>query len=85
MIIFRVLVLAMVMFGAMSELGLVWTLADISMGFMAIVNIIALFMLSSIVLWLSRDYLSQLKAGKVPTFDRSQHPTLDKQIPKDIW
>lgn len=85
MVIFRILVLVMVMFGAMSELGLVWTLADISMGLMAIVNIIALFMLSGIVLWLSRDYLSQLKEGKIPTFDRSKHPTLDKQIPKDIW
>ncbi|ATC95980.1 alanine/glycine:cation symporter family protein [Pseudoalteromonas tunicata] len=85
MFIFRIMVLGMVMFGAVSELGLIWTLADISMGLMAIVNIIALFMLSGVVVWLSKDYQNQLKAGKVPTFDRKAHPKLDKEIPKDIW
>lgn len=85
LMIFRLCVLAMVMWGSMSELGIVWTLADVSMGFMAIINVVALFMLSGVVIWLSKDYKAQLKAGKTPTFDPSQHPHLKKTLPKGIW
>lgn len=85
MLIFRLIVLAMVMFGSVSELGLIWTLADISMGLMAIVNVIALFMLSGVVIWLANDYTAQRKAGKLPTFDPTQNKQLDQSIPKGIW
>ncbi|TMP26468.1 sodium:alanine symporter family protein [Pseudoalteromonas rubra] len=83
--IFRACVLAMVMFGAVGELGLIWTLADISMGLMAIVNVVALFMLSGIVIWLAKDYRAQLKQGKTPVFDPSQKPEVLKTLPKGIW
>ncbi|MFC3033320.1 alanine/glycine:cation symporter family protein [Pseudoalteromonas fenneropenaei] len=85
MLLFRLTVLAMVMWGSLSELGLVWTLADISMGLMAIINVVALFMLSGVVIWLTKDYQRQLKAGKTPSFDPSQHPHLRKTLPKGIW
>ncbi|MGO2131262.1 MAG: alanine/glycine:cation symporter family protein [Pseudoalteromonas prydzensis] len=85
MLIFRLVVLGMVMFGSVSELGLIWTLADISMGLMAIVNVIALFMLSGVVIWLANDYTAQRKAGKLPTFDPTQNKQLDKTIPTGIW
>ncbi|WP_440056770.1 alanine/glycine:cation symporter family protein (plasmid) [Pseudoalteromonas sp. T1lg65] len=85
MTVFRLCVLAMVMFGSMSELGLVWTLADISMGLMAIVNVVALFMLHKVVLWLAKDYRKQLKAGKTPKLDPSTNPEVAKTLPKGIW
>jgi len=85
MLIFRLLVLGMVMFGALGELPLVWTLADVSMGLMAIVNVIALFMLSGVVVWLAKDYNAQRRAGKLPTFDPSKNNKLNKTIPKGIW
>lgn len=85
MLIFRLVVLGMVMFGSVSELGLIWTLADISMGLMAIVNVIALFMLSGVVIWLANDYTTQRKAGKLPTFDPTKNTQLDQTIPKGIW
>ncbi|WP_105254805.1 alanine/glycine:cation symporter family protein [Pseudoalteromonas sp. T1lg75] len=85
MLIFRLLVLAMVMFGSLGEIKLVWTLADISMGLMAIVNVIALFMLSGVVIWLAKDYRRQLKAGRIPTFNRTDHKKLDKDLPPGMW
>ncbi|WP_338367426.1 sodium:alanine symporter family protein [uncultured Pseudoalteromonas sp.] len=85
MFIFRLLVLAMVMFGAIGELGIIWTLADISMGLMAIVNVIALFMLSGVVVWLSKDYNSQNKQGILPTFDKDKHPKLAKEVDPNAW
>ncbi len=85
LLIFRLLVLAMVMFGSLGELKLVWTLADISMGLMAIVNVVALFMLSGVVIWLTKDYRQQRKQGLVPTFDKSQHPKLAKEVDPQAW
>ncbi|MBQ4864801.1 alanine:cation symporter family protein [Pseudoalteromonas sp. MMG013] len=85
MLIFRACVLAMVMFGAVGELGLIWTMADISMGMMAIVNVVALFMLSGFVIWLYKDYCCQLKAGITPVFNPDNHPEMEKTLPKGIW
>ncbi|GAA76161.1 probable sodium/glutamine symporter glnT [Pseudoalteromonas sp. BSi20480] len=85
MFLFRLIVLGMVMFGAVGELGLIWTLADISMGLMAIVNVIALFMLSGVVVWLSKDYNEQRKKGLIPSFDKSKHPKLDKEVDPLAW
>lgn len=85
MFIFRLLVLGMVMFGAIGELGIIWTLADISMGLMAIVNVVALFMLSGVVVWLSKDYNAQNKQGVLPTFDKDKHPKLAKEVDPNAW
>ena len=85
LLVFRLCVLGMVMFGSISELGLIWTMADISMGLMAIVNVTALFMLSGIVVWLYKDYLEQLNSGKVPTFNPNNNKEIIKSLPKGIW
>ncbi|WP_237467833.1 alanine/glycine:cation symporter family protein [Vibrio stylophorae] len=83
--IFRVVVLVMVMFGAMSKVQLVWDMADVSMGLMAVVNLIAIILLSGTVIKLSKDYNEQLRQGKVPSFDRSKYPELDELIDEGIW
>ena len=43
-------------------------LADITMGCMAIVNIIAILLLGNIALKVLKDYETQKKAGKNPVF-----------------
>lgn len=83
--IFRVIVLGMVMFGAMASLPVVWSLADVSMGLMAIVNLVAIILLSGIVIKLAKDYNRQLDAGKVPTFDANDFPELKSQLEEGIW
>ncbi len=83
--IFRLIVLGMVMFGAMASLPVVWSLADVSMGLMAIVNLVAIILLSGIVIRLARDYNRQLDAGKVPTFDANDFPELKSQLEEGIW
>ncbi|WP_114766219.1 alanine/glycine:cation symporter family protein [Vibrio rhodolitus] len=74
---FRACVLGMVMFGSVASLPVVWNLADASMGAMALINIIALVLLSKLAIKVVKDYEEQLKAGKTPTFDRSKFPELD--------
>ncbi|WP_270944503.1 alanine/glycine:cation symporter family protein [Vibrio parahaemolyticus] len=83
--IFRVVVLGMVMFGALASLPVVWSLADVSMGLMAIVNLVAILLLSGIVIKLAKDYNRQLGEGKVPTFDANDFPELKSQLEDGIW
>ena len=84
-LVFRLVVLAMVMFGAMAKSDLIWNMADASMGMMAIVNIIAILLLSKFVIIIAKDYNEQLDQGLTPTFDSSKYPELDKKINSEIW
>jgi len=84
-IFLRISVIAMILFGAVQSNKVIWALADLSMGLMAMVNLIAILLLSSEVIKLAKDYNKQLNASKVPRFQRSKFPTIDKKIQKDIW
>ncbi|HFQ5326920.1 TPA: alanine/glycine:cation symporter family protein [Vibrio vulnificus] len=83
--VFRLVVLGLVGFGAVAPLPVVWALADVSMGMMAIVNLVAILLLSGIVIKLAKDYNSQLKAGKLPTFNPDDFPELKSQLEDGIW
>ncbi|MBF9001571.1 alanine/glycine:cation symporter family protein [Vibrio nitrifigilis] len=85
LILFRIIFLGMVMFGSLANLPTVWSMADVSMGLMAIVNLVAIILLSGIVVKLTKDYNQQLKAGKLPTFDVNDYPELKAQLEEGIW
>ncbi|MEC1260271.1 alanine/glycine:cation symporter family protein [Bacillus swezeyi] len=68
LMVYRICVLAMVIFGSVSKVQLVWDLADLFMGFMVIVNLIAIFLLSKVAFAALKDYVKQRKAGKDPVF-----------------
>ncbi|WP_311750231.1 sodium:alanine symporter family protein [Proteus columbae] len=77
--------LAMVMFGALADMPLVWKMADLSMGLMAMTNLIAIILLSGVALKLVKDYNQQRQAGLLPTFDIRQYPELQDDIEEGIW
>lgn len=66
--IFRGTCVVAIFLGAQADFSLVWNLADITMGFMAIVNIIAIFLLGKIALKVLKNYEEQKKQGKNPVF-----------------
>ena len=66
--IFRVTCVVAIFLGAQADFKLVWNLADITMGLMAIVNIIAIFLLGKIALKALKNYEKQKKEGKNPVF-----------------
>jgi len=66
--LFRVTCVLAVFLGAQADFSLVWNLADVTMGFMAIVNIIAILMLGKVALRVLENYESQKKQGKHPVF-----------------
>lgn len=68
LIIFRLSCLVPLVLGAMSNLQLAWNLADILMGLMALVNIIAIMLLGKVAFKCLEDYRTQKREGKDPVF-----------------
>jgi putative sodium/glutamine symporter len=68
LMLYRMSVLAMVIFGSVAKVQLVWDLADLFMGFMVIVNLIAILLLSKVAFATLNDYINQKKDGKDPVF-----------------
>lgn len=66
--LFRVTCVIAVFLGAQADFALVWNLADITMGFMAIVNIIAIFMLGKVAFKVLKNYEKQKREGLNPVF-----------------
>ena len=65
---FRVTCLIAVFLGAQADFSVVWNIADITMGFMAIVNIIAILLLGKIAFRVLAHYERQKKEGRKPVF-----------------
>ena len=69
---FRITCVVVVFLGAQADFSLVWNLADITMGFMAIVNIIAIFLLRKTAIAALDNYEELKRQGKKPVFDEKQ-------------
>ena len=75
---YRGLVLALICWGSMQNLGTVFAFADITMTCLAFVNLTALAMLIKVGLRVMKDYDEQRKAGiDQPVFDGSKFADLD--------
>jgi len=74
--IYRVLVLGMIMFGALATVEIVWSMADLFMGLMAIINLFAIFLLGKIAFKVLEDFSKQRKMGLNPVFKASSIPGL---------
>ncbi|MBE5944743.1 MAG: alanine:cation symporter family protein [Lachnospiraceae bacterium] len=66
--IFRLTCVAAIFLGAQADFSLVWNLADVTMGLMAIVNIIAIVLLGKVAIKVLKNYEEQKKEGKDPVF-----------------
>ena len=76
--VYRVLVVGLVLWGSVQDLGTVFAFADVTMGLLAVANLVALALLFKVGLRLMKDYDSQVKAGvESPVFDPKQFADLD--------
>lgn len=66
--LYRIGVVGMVLFGAVRSAGLVWSIADVFMGLMALVNLYAIFRLAKVARLVLDDYLEQRRQGDDPVF-----------------
>ncbi len=82
---FRVLVVVIVGAGSLLELEAVWALADVAMGLMALVNLVALVLLARWALGALRDFERQVKAGVDPVFRTVGNRDLPRDLPDSVW
>lgn len=73
---YRGLVLVATFLGALGSVSVVWNLADVTMGAMALINLLSILPLSVIAFRLVEDYLAQREAGLDPVFTRDRLPGL---------
>ena len=78
LVIFRLACLAVIFYGAVNSFDLAWNLADIFMGLMAIMNLIAILLLGKWALAALKDYSEQRADGKDPVFLADSIPGLPK-------
>jgi AGCS family alanine or glycine:cation symporter len=62
---YRIVYIAAILFGSVQKVGLVWTLADIFNGLMALPNLIGLIFLSPVIVRETREYFA-MKEGVAP-------------------
>ena len=84
-ILLRLACLGMVVWGAMQTVATVFSFADAAMGLMAVINLVAVLLLSGTVVKLTRDYLRQRDAGQEPRFVSRNFPELGDSVDHKIW
>lgn len=71
---YRILAIVAVFAGALVSADVVWNFADGAMGLMALVNLVAIALLSGIAFRLLKDYTQQRRAGLDPVFTKDRLP-----------
>ncbi len=83
LVIFRILLLGMIVWGSYADLDLIWDSADLFMGLLCMVNLVAIIILSPQVFAALKDYTNRIKEGKRDTpFDAS---VLSRQKGVEVW
>ena len=80
--VFNVVAVLLVFVGAQLEFGLVWDIADVLMGFMAIINLPVIVILGGTAMKALKDYTDQRAAGKDPEFKAASIGLKEKT---DFW
>ena len=84
--LFRMGVLGFVYFGAVAKVPVVWDMGDLTMGIMAMINLVVIVLLYKYVLLLLKDYTIKVRMGKKePEFNLNEHPVLKRKIKSNIW
>ena len=82
MIVFRTVAVVLIFVGAGLEIGLVWSLADVLMGVMVMINVPVIMVLSRPALGALKDYTAQRRIGRNPVFKASSVQLKEKT---DYW
>ena len=82
--VYTIIYLAMVMWGANAPLAQAWALADMALGLMTLVNIVAIIMLTPTIVALLKDYQKKRESGGEITF-KSDDIEFQGTLENDIW
>lgn len=76
--------LGMIYWGAQAALPEVWAMADMALGLMTVINIIAIVWLTPTIVSISQDYFAKHKQGKRPEYKRGDCE-IQGDTEKGIW
>lgn len=76
LLVFRIVAILFVLFGSIAKVQVVWDLADLSMGIMALINLTAILLLWKVAKPVIDDYVKQRKQGKDPVFYKKNIPNM---------
>ena len=82
MMVFNLIAIVLVFLGAQMSFGMVWDLADVLMGVMAIINLPVIVILGGRAMRALDDYLEQKRHGNDPVFKKSRAGITE---PTDFW
>lgn len=80
---FRVFCVALIIWGSFQDLGSIFSFADLSMGLLAVSNLVVIALLYKPVLQLIKGYDRQLAEGKKPVLRYDDYTEF--KIEKDVW
>lgn len=80
--VYYVIASALLVVGAVLNAGLLWGIADVTMGLMTLINVPVIIILGKYAFRALADYRKQRKAGKIPTF-RSRDVGIEEEL--DYW
>ncbi|MCF0121001.1 MAG: alanine:cation symporter family protein, partial [Oscillospiraceae bacterium] len=80
---FRLVTMAVVLLGGYMTLSEIWSLVDLCMACLVVINVTAILFLSPKVFTLLDDYLRQRKAGRDPVFRAETMPEVAADL--DAW
>ncbi|WP_026374623.1 alanine/glycine:cation symporter family protein [Aestuariibacter salexigens] len=76
--------LLMILWGSQAALPDVWAMADMALGLMTVINIIAILWLTPTIVSISKDYFRKREAGKVPEY-KTGDCEIQGSSEKGIW
>ncbi|RXK03931.1 sodium:alanine symporter [Arcobacter sp. CECT 8989] len=80
---FRILCVALIIWGSFQDLSSIFSFADLSMGLLAVINLVVIAILYKPVLRLIKGYDRQLKEGRKPVLRYNDYHEF--KIDKDTW
>ncbi|MBV7435315.1 alanine:cation symporter family protein [Cardiobacteriaceae bacterium TAE3-ERU3] len=86
-IVFRCCVLGVVYLGSVADLSTVWDYADLAMGMMALINLVAILLLGSLALRVLKDYERQIKTKGIMdlSFNPANFPIIGRGVDPKAW
>lgn len=81
----RIGFLFMLIFGSVASLPQVIALADLSTGVMTIINVTALFLLSKVIIHVTKDYHQQMKNNTLPSYQPDEAEKEKFKLTPKVW
>ncbi len=83
--VFTIIFLSATFWGTTAALPQVWALADLSLGLMAVINVVVIILLTPTIIAVTKDYNQQRKDSASISFNGKKDLPIQGNLSRDIW